>query len=106
MCKPIIFINVHNPCQCDKCEKSFLTRRGLKDHIRVHHEEQVELECQKCEKKFGNEVQLMAHCQQSHRTDKNSFACDSCGKSLKLPVRVLQHRRSRKGQSSMSSPGL
>ena len=67
------------------------TRRGLKDHIRLHHEEQVELECQKCEKKFGNEVHLRAHYQQSHRTQNNSFVCDSCGKSFKLKQSLKMH---------------
>ena len=63
----------------------------MKDHIRLHHEEQVELECQKCEKKFGNEVHLRAHYQQSHRTQNNSFVCDSCGKSFKLKQSLKMH---------------
>ena len=87
-----VYFNQH-PYQCDKCEKSFQTRRGLKDNIRVHHEEQVEVECQKYEKKFGfgNEIHLRAHYQQSHRTQNNSFVCDSCGKSFKLKQSLKMH---------------
>ena len=89
MYKQFILINVHtNVINVRNLSK---TRRGLKDHIRLRHEEQVELECQKCEKKFGNEFHLRAHYQQSHRTQNNSFVCDSCGKSFKLKQSLKMH---------------
>jgi len=89
MYKPSILINV--PTNVKNVRNLSKTRRGVKDQIRVHHEEQVELECQKCEKKFGNEVPLRAHYQQSHGTQNNSFVCDSCGKSFKLKQSLKMH---------------
>jgi len=80
---------------CDKCSKSFLSKRYLEDHIAVEHEmtKSRKLQCPDCPKMVVGKAKLEHHRSFAHRN--GGVKCPICGRrfaeknNLKRHIRVI-----------------
>lgn len=78
--------------RCHLCDKTFLRRSNLVDHLRLHAQIKM-YECDYCDKSFVQSGNLKAHLR-THTAEK-PFDCTICGKaftqSSSLKTHVLTH---------------
>ncbi|KAI3649046.1 hypothetical protein MP228_006900 [Amoeboaphelidium protococcarum] len=97
-----IHLNSHNnirPFQCEMCDKAYIRKDHLQDHVRRQHgDAQAEKchQCEHCEKSFYTKQQLQRHCKSHHLTiDQASrlFACTylECDAKFVKKAQLLQH---------------
>lgn len=100
--------------QCPYCDKKMKEKRFLKDHIKtVHDNEKTKFQCPWCDSHCTSRGNLNKHFSSYHtELFKNSpsmaktvvgtkyvpqptgkFPCDICGKLLKRPSNVLDHKQ-------------
>lgn len=65
--------------KCEVCEKRFIGRSNLVDHLR-HHANVKPYQCEYCDKAFVQKGSLVCHMR-TH-TQERPFACDVCGKKF------------------------
>ena len=65
--------------ECDQCDKTYLNRTILKQHIQVIHEG-VRYPCNQCDYQAKKKCHLTTHIESKHEGVK--FACDQCHKML------------------------
>jgi len=66
--------------QCNWCDKSYATKRGLVKHVSVHIGENRTYICEMCGKSYTSYYSLGVH-QRTHTTEKSN-QCDTCGESF------------------------
>ncbi|XP_045783165.1 zinc finger protein 879-like [Maniola jurtina] len=72
--------------KCDICDKSFMQKSTLTNHIHRHSDN---LACDVCHKPFSNAANLQRHMV-SHQAVRPYYKCDFCGKSYtSIPGRDL-----------------
>jgi len=71
------------------CEKKFIKKSILKDHIQ-RHEGVKPYVCDDCPKCFCTAFELRKH--QLVHSDYKGFCCGLCGKDFKRPAAVKRHR--------------
>ena len=69
-----------NKFYCDKCSKTFTSKKRLKTHKHISHEL---INCDKCESTFKQEKELMEHMKEQHHIDNDckctsDSVCDQC----------------------------
>ena len=76
---------------CQQCEKTFMTKMKLKEHVQVHEkiQDKVQLDCNKCEKVYGNICKLRRHDWRCHRM----VECIICGEMLESRQKISNHRQ-------------
>ena len=93
------------PHACSQCDKAFVQKQGLDDHVRIHHSgAEPPLTCpfNDCAKKFQAKGQLRVHIARNHiRTmvDKwiskveatGNFHCSHCNEDKKSESAILYH---------------
>ena len=84
---------------CDKCEKKFLTRKGLMEHVKVIHLKEVTLApCDQCDETFTTKLQLRRHRNRIHSNDPK-FNCPECGKRFGTTSDLTTHIASHTGST-------
>ena len=58
--------------KCTLCEKTFCSQFALKEHIRLVHNIERNMECIKCDKKFGQRGTLNYHIRSVHGKEKKT----------------------------------
>ena len=81
-----------NRFSCETCEKTFVKKTTLKDHIlREHSSENVkENYCEKCNKSFSRKDNLKEHILRRH-SNKEQYSCDICGMKFKSLYNYNKH---------------
>ncbi len=71
---------------CKNCEKEFITKDTLREHINFKHSKIESLQCVKCGKHFVNKYSLNKHVRQVHPSKLHS--CTFCGSSFKASIGI------------------
>ena len=66
--------------QCPRCDKAFIVKYKLKEHISLVHDEMKRHTCDKCGKTFGRLSDLNRHYSSVHEGLRN-HQCDQCDKA-------------------------
>ena len=80
---------------CDKCDKRFVSEKGLKGHVRKFHEarsKDSKFPCPSCGLVFNEKVKLNEHERVVHSTDEK-YQCKECGKRCRSTFALKIHRR-------------
>ena len=88
---------------CEKCDKSYETRKQLKDHTRNIHG--VSSNCEVCGKTFLSKKQKQKHVKGVHQRDVTlRFPCNICGKEYRikrqLNIHLIKHITAQNNQKS------
>ncbi|KAL5019816.1 hypothetical protein ScPMuIL_002708 [Solemya velum] len=83
----IHFRNGQKPFKCDRCQKSFYTKRVLTIHYRTHTGEKP-FQCSFCGRQFAQLGHLQLH---SKIHVANAFKCLLCDKSFNVQSDFLEH---------------
>ena len=76
--------------QCERCDRSFVTRSQLKFHISCDHEGVKKHICETCGKAFEKPSSLKMHVATVHEGIKN-FKCTHCGKAFGKKSTLNRH---------------
>lgn len=80
-----------NDLTCDFCSKTLLTKSALDSHTRLHTGDRP-FKCHKCEKRFVSKSSLLNHMP-SHNPIGDPLPCDICDKVFSRAVNLYKHRR-------------
>lgn len=69
--------NFERPFSCDKCEKCYVTKRGLWKHISVKHRMDHHSTCEFCDCKFTTKFGKTRHMERIHK-NSSSVPCSMC----------------------------
>ncbi|CAH1801542.1 unnamed protein product [Owenia fusiformis] len=83
------------PFKCEYCQKCFMLKKVLKQHIRIHTQEKP-FKCDHCGKCFIQQNNLKRHIM-TH-TGEKPFKCDHCGKCFKQESTLKEHIRIHSGE--------
>ncbi|XP_063853166.1 zinc finger protein 776-like [Scylla paramamosain] len=80
--------------ECQQCDKTFVSRQGLKYHTLTHsgvrnYDGVRNYECDECGKRFTTISRLNEHA--FRHTGVREFECDVCGKCFKTKADIAQH---------------
>lgn len=92
-------IKVHNRLDsydCEECEKSFATKYRLKAHLKTHVDRDRPHNCRVCNKAFYTRYHLNTHMK-SHEGVRN-FVCELCGKALSTQKMLELHGLTHTGE--------
>ena len=76
---------------CDKCERRFLYKGQLNDHVRSVHDK-IDVTCKECPMTFKTLQAMYKHKILSHSTDER-FGCKYCGKRFGSMANARSHER-------------
>merc|ERR1712029_765716 len=81
------------PYICQHCNKSFLTRGNLKNHVNSTHSEvpKAKVICNLCGAENSNEQGLKQHMKRKHTIGDEQFQCTECPKSFNLDFLLKEH---------------
>ena len=68
-------VQSHTNKRCDKCNRIFVSRKGLQNHIESVHEKR-RFQCKQCEKTFAQNGILTTHVKSYHEGERHK--CDKC----------------------------
>ena len=74
--------------KCPSCDKLFLTRRKMLNHVTIQHGEK-RFECDMCGNKYTTRGLLNGHKKEVHEI--NEVDCEMCGKTFKNRARLQNH---------------
>ena len=77
----------HSEKKCPHCPKSYSKQNVLKRHIETVHENKEQFPCIHCSKKFQTFEGKLKH----EKSCGGSFTCEKCGMNLKSKTRLQQH---------------
>lgn len=74
--------------QCDKCDKSYVSKQALRRHVATVHEGKT-ISCEICNDTFSSKYALSKHMK--GHIGFHKFKCDDCGKVFSTIVLLNQH---------------
>ncbi len=77
----------HRPVQCDKCEKSFVTKRQLKAHDMYTHQKQ---QCKFCKNVLSSKWEYKRHLVLIHNETEGAYMCPHCPKGVFFSETMLR----------------
>nr|XP_045593393.1 zinc finger protein 37-like [Procambarus clarkii] len=80
---------------CSECEKQFLTKAAVRNHIKVH-DRLDSYDCDECEKSFATKYRLKAHLK-THVDRDRPYNCRVCNKAFYTRYHLNTHMRSHEG---------
>ena len=76
---------------CEKCPKTFSSKRNLERHVKVVHDKIKECRCEECGKLFAVNGDLKRHIESVHKVLKR-FECTECGQSFTRKHHLEKHQ--------------
>ena len=88
----IHFLKVHqDKCRsCVSCDKIFVEKEALKNHISTIHERIKDYKCDTCSKTFNISKSLKQHIHTVHEGHRD-YKCEPCGKSFSTTNSLKKH---------------
>ena len=87
--------------ECKDCNKTYKTRRALKEHEKIHSENTERLhKCGYCGKLFVNQSKLKTHLRV--HTNERPYKCSCCTDAFKESNSLKRHLKSRHGVDKFS----
>ena len=77
-----------NGFQCKFCDKKYVARFSLKEHVMKDHEKSTPFHCEQCSRSFGTSTYLKSHIRQVHERLK----CDECGQEMCNTFILKRHK--------------
>ena len=81
--------------KCRLCDRVFLNRKTLKEHMLNIHQEFKAIQCPHCDKKYRTPYHMKMHIKHVHLRKPKSFACDHCTRRFDtkkvLQTHILYH---------------
>ena len=90
-----IMPNENGEYVCDKCDRIFLQKEQMVNHMLVHQEDKP-FECLECGKKFAKAVFLRDH--RKRHFEKGDYECPLCLKRFHTPSKLREHHRVHTGK--------
>ena len=81
------------PYVCTVCNKRFMSRQGLKYHVKTHTADNV-YSCHECKKCFSYKSGLNQHM----NIHRSKYKCTECGKCCRNNTVLAVHMRSHSGE--------
>ena len=78
---------------CKVCNKFYMRKPDLTEHMLSAHAEHKQLLCDTCGKKFGTAAQLRRHIRDCHVTHGSEFTCRVCSRTFTLRADLNAHFR-------------
>ena len=78
--------------QCDHCNKDFVNKGNLTNHINRKHLKTVNSICKVCNASFGSNNALKNHFNVKHDQNPTLYHCKFCDKVLKHPSMLYKHQ--------------
>ena len=82
---------IEDQFKCDKCDKSFVTRKALYDHNYYVHPKYLS-KCEICNKQFNQRGNLKRHTENIHKKPANQNDCQDCGKKFSSLFSLQRHK--------------
>eukprot|EP01069_Polyplicarium_translucidae_P000155 Polyplicarium_translucidae@DN1087_c0_g1_i1.p1 len=79
------------PLLCDRCAKTFKTRRQLTDHVNRDHRVESVFSCAHCFKSFTSKRCLTQHIRRIHDNEARRYMCDRCSRRFVAPSKLKEH---------------
>ena len=73
---------------CERCEKTYLTNKNLKEHVLKFHEKITPYSCEQCHRSFGLESTLKTHIANMHQ----KVPCDKCNQICSTSMMLKRHK--------------
>ena len=68
--------------QCDQCDKTFVTSKGLRQHIKTIHNNQKEFKCDHCDYRSSSKANVYMHSKRVHEKRDLYVQCQYCDKKV------------------------
>ena len=80
-------------CNCEICDKDFISNYILKRHIDGVHLKKKDHKCSECGKGFSQKKDLDWHLKNKSCSIYKHFLCEFCGKSIGQKITLYRHIR-------------
>ena len=90
--------------KCKKCEKTFLFKGHLIEHVNYVHAKPKEVSCKVCFKVFASTGYLSTHMIAKHSKDSSSLKCEHCRKFFKFQQTLVLHMEKFKDGECKTQP--
>ncbi|XP_073518569.1 transcription factor IIIA [Phyllobates terribilis] len=85
---------VHSDITCNVCNRTFKSKTNLRDHKKIHREEQIVYQCprENCDRTYTTKFGLKNHILSFHE-NMRSFVCEQegCGKTFAMKQSLERH---------------
>ena len=87
--KHLVVHGIGERYNCDQCDRAFIQKCNLNEHIRMQHEA-VHI-CHICQKEMANKPSLRYHIQNKH--EEKTIPCDECSHMFATVGSLKQHKK-------------
>lgn len=90
--------------ECEKCNEAFTSKRKLRDHFRVHYNEEKQFKCKECGKCYSLQKYLNEHFKKKHSSNNVdtgihsskpkpscTYQCHDCDLMFVLKSDIIKH---------------
>ena len=87
--------------QCDHCNKAFMVKSDLSNHMNGIHSKKKKCRCNICDRSFTQKYKLNTHVQLY--SEEKQFKCDQCDKGFTQKCNLVTHQLNMHSRGKKSS---